>query len=343
VLGTRMDWWGDDRPVLTATDGSFQVTGLSPGKYTVRAYRKGGGEAIAEHVATGGTARLQIKPTASIEGTVRRDAGPPSRDLQLSLRNAQTGFERTESFYQSQGHFRVADLPAGHFEIAARGDGSLGNVTIDLGEGEARTGVEIKLAPLVSMTGRIVDLVTHKPVSGFAVLAGSANAPMVLGYDDDPARVSDDAGRFTIANAPTGVVSLRGMPKDWQGSDYDPFRVVRTVDAGGGTSFDLGDIGVVKHRVKKGEPMGVLGVRYAAPAPDAPPDARVYQVSWIDPAGPAAHTELKVGDVIVKVDGIDITGSNAAVFYTLTAAAPGTRLTLTLQRGATVVVVLAAP
>jgi protocatechuate 3,4-dioxygenase beta subunit len=279
VLGTRIDWWGDDRPVLTSPDGSFQVTGLAPGKYTLRAYRKGGGEAFAEHVAVGGTARLQIKPTASLEGTVRRDAGPPPRDLQLSLRNAQTGFERTESFYQTQGRFRVADLPAGHFEITARGDGGLGSVTIDLGEGEARTGVDIKLAPLVSMTGRIVDLATHKPVPGIMVFAASMNAGMAFAPDDDPARVSDEAGRFSIANAPVGTVAIRGFPKDWQGSDYDAFRIVRTVDAGGGTSVDIGDIGIVKQRIKKGDPIGVLGIRYAAPAPDAPPDGRVYQVS----------------------------------------------------------------
>ncbi len=71
------DFWGDeDKPVLTGVDGAFAVTKLAPGKYTLRAYRKGGGEALVEHIAVGSTARMQIKPTGSIEGVARRDGSP---------------------------------------------------------------------------------------------------------------------------------------------------------------------------------------------------------------------------------------------------------------------------
>ena len=75
---TRGWGWGDtDKPVLTSTDGTFTVTKLAPGKYTLRAYRKGGGEAIAEHVAVGTTAKLQIKHTGLDRGHgAARDGGP---------------------------------------------------------------------------------------------------------------------------------------------------------------------------------------------------------------------------------------------------------------------------
>src|SRR5262249_55543389 len=63
----RLTWSGEAQPQLTATDGRFRITGLARGKYTLRAYRRGGGEAFAEHVAVGATAQLQIKPTGSIE------------------------------------------------------------------------------------------------------------------------------------------------------------------------------------------------------------------------------------------------------------------------------------
>jgi protocatechuate 3,4-dioxygenase beta subunit len=73
--GSNVDsarWSADNQPVLTGTDGTFTITKLPPGNYTLFAQRKGGGEASAEHVPVGATTRLQIKPTGSIEGTVHR-------------------------------------------------------------------------------------------------------------------------------------------------------------------------------------------------------------------------------------------------------------------------------
>ncbi|MGH2897294.1 MAG: carboxypeptidase-like regulatory domain-containing protein, partial [Solirubrobacteraceae bacterium] len=51
VMETRWSW--DARPILSAADGSFTVSRLAAGKYTLRAYRRGGGEAIAQHAETG--------------------------------------------------------------------------------------------------------------------------------------------------------------------------------------------------------------------------------------------------------------------------------------------------
>jgi C-terminal processing protease CtpA/Prc len=95
--------------------------------------------------------------------------------------------------------------------------------------------------------------------------------------------------------------------------------------------------------VKPHDPAGKLGVNFAQAPPDTPPDHRKLEVSWIDPAGPAANTELEVGDVITSVDGVDVTGANAPQAGTLMRAPPGTKLALGLARGATVTVVLAPP
>jgi C-terminal processing protease CtpA/Prc len=68
-----------------------------------------------------------------------------------------------------------------------------------------------------------------------------------------------------------------------------------------------------------------------------------HEVAWIDPKGPAAKTELAVGDIVVSVDGSDVTGQNTGNFDPLIHAAPGTTITLGLARGATVKIVLASP
>jgi hypothetical protein len=149
VEATRLSWDNHSRPVLASLDGAFALTRLSPGTYTVRAYRKGGGEAIAERVAVGAAVRLQITATASIEGTARRKGVPP-RELTVLVRNPETGFSRRERFYMTGGRFAVVDLPAGQLEVVVTADGSETTSAVTLGEGEARTGLVVDLDDLVT-------------------------------------------------------------------------------------------------------------------------------------------------------------------------------------------------
>ena len=342
VQETRWSW--DERPNLTSPEGAFTIGKLSPGSYTVRAYRKGGGEAVAEHVAVGSTAKLQIKATGSIAGIVKRAGGPVPDELEIEVTDLKTGFSRTEKYFKTGGQFTVRDLPRGHFTVHAQVDGGQKEVDVDLAEGENKAGVVLELDALVNLTGRVVELGTTKPVPGMRMMASLATGGggFVINVGDEvQENVSDEAGKFTIKNAPRGKVMLRGFPKDFQDSDYSFTTAVKTVDGTG--TVDVGDITVVKKRIKKGEVPGELGVRFVEQAPDTAPDKREYKVSYIDPDGPAAKTELKVGDVVTTIDGSDVTGANAMTAWTLMRAPAGTVLTLGLARGATVKVTLAAP
>src|SRR5204863_7763157 len=128
------------------------------------------GEAVAEHVAIGTTTRLQIKHTGSISGVARRDGAPPDQ-LVVRLADLKTGYAREETFYKTEGRFSITDLPHGHFQQTATTDGGSKMIEVDLAEGETKTGVTVTLDALVSITGRVVDLVTRKPVSGMRVVA----------------------------------------------------------------------------------------------------------------------------------------------------------------------------
>jgi C-terminal processing protease CtpA/Prc len=61
----------------------------------------------------------------------------------------------------------------------------------------------------------------------------------------------------------------------------------------------------------------------------------------IDPAGPAANTELAVGDVITSIDGVDAGVLASETVCALFEPPPGTVLQLAVARGATVTVVAA--
>lgn len=338
VQQTRWTW--DERPVITEVDGTFTLSKLSPGAYTVRAYRKGGGEAIAEHVAVGTTAKLQIRATGSIAGTVRRGDGVPD-ELKVYVSSAATGFHREESFFRTDGRFVIREVPGGHYRITAEAAGGQKQVELELGEGEQRTGVAIMLDALVTLAGRLVEYGTTTPVPAMRMLAMPARGGTSFTVANSPDEsITDAAGRFAIKNAPVGKLRILGFSNGAE-SDYLMATAVRTVEGTG--TIELGDLSVFRRRVKLGEPVGELGVKFAEQPPGIEPEQAENKVSWIDLAGPAARTELKVGDVVTSVDGIDVTGVNADAARGLLWAPPGTKLTLGLARGATVSVVLAAP
>ena len=339
VSDTRWSW--QDKPVLTGVDGAFKLDKLSPGTYTLRAFRKGGGEAIAEHIEVGATAKLQIKPTGSIEGIAKGPGGPPD-ELSISLNDPATGFWRSEDFFRTDGRFVIRDLPKGHFKLRAESAGITKELELELAEGEAKKGVNLDLEALITLTGKLVELGTGKPVPGVHTGATTPDGGGFSFSSSDEENVSDEAGAFTIKNAPRGKVMIRGMPKDWRDSEYAMLYVQKLVPETGST-FDLGTLPMIKKRVKQGDPVGELGINFVEQPPATPPDKHEYKVSWIDPVGPAAKSGLAVSDVITTIDGTDVTGAASQTGWVLMRAPPGTKLSIGLARGTTVFVSLAAP
>lgn len=336
--------WFNDKPSLTATDGTFTVTNLSPGNYTLRAYRKGGGETVAEHVAVGSTGvKLQLKATGSLAGIVTRAGGMPPL-VNVAVSDAKTGVRRNEQFFMTDGKFTISDLPAGHFKVSASAAGGNAMIELDLAEGETKTGLTIALAELLTLKGRIVELKTKAPVPGIRVMAmpSQGGGSFTMGSSDDEAdATSGPDGTFTVKKAPTGKVTMRGFPKDFGESEYGFLSVVRTVSGTG--VVDLGNLTIIKKRTKPGDTVGHLGVSFKQQPPGTEEDQRVMEVSFIEPTGPAAKTELKVGDIITSIDGVDVRGENAMQASMLMRAPVGTVLTLGLARNASVAVTLAAP
>jgi len=336
-------WQWDEKPVLTSVDGTFVVEKLAPGNYTVRAYRRGGGEAVAEHVPIDGTAKLQIKSTGSIRGVAKLAPGDKASlgELEVSIDDRKNGFWRREIFYMTDGKFVVEDLPKGTFDLTAKVPGSSKTIQIDLAEGEEKTNVTIELEGSTTLHGRLVEYGTSKAVPGIRMMASpiiGAGGNGGWGEDDEP-NVTDDAGAFVIERAPRGRIHVRGFPKDWGDSDYMMVDTVRTPSPEG----DLGDVTIFKRRVKRGDAVGEIGIHFADQPEETLPDDRELKVSWIDPAGPAAKADLEVGDIVTTIDGVDVAGANSTSSWSLLRAPPGTKLALGLARGTSVTIVLAPP
>jgi S1-C subfamily serine protease len=145
-------------------------------------------------------------------------------------------------------------------------------------------------------------------------------------FTNTVASITGDDGRFVIQGAPTGQVTIIGTMRWMVENDYFPARGERTIHGSG--TIDIGDIHVVRRRAKMGEE-GDLGFDYRAPC----------VVSRIDPQGPAANVDLKIGDTITAIDGLDITGNDAPLTPALLTVPSGTKISLRLARGVSVDIV----
>jgi len=335
----RQSRWGwDKKPVVTDATGAFKISNLSPATYTVRAYRKGGGEAIAEHVASGTrNARLVMKPTGSLSGTVTLEGGHAPDDVTISVTDVKVGFSRREQLFRTQGAFVLADLPAGTFTVRASAAEGQVETQVTLAEGEHKTGLALQLEARVTVTGRLVTLDDHAPVPGLQVMIApiKGGSGMMVTYGaQDKQNITDADGKFRVEDAPAGRVFVQAFPIDWEQSTFGFVRVARTL-AGGG-EVDVGEIKVPRRRVGARDRGGDLGFDLKEQPPDLDPEDAKLEVSRIRPDGPAVGSGLAVGDVIVAVDGTDVSGASSYLAWSLLNVPVGTKVALGLARGATI-------
>jgi protocatechuate 3,4-dioxygenase beta subunit len=313
-------------PIITDPDGRFTVDGLAEGEYNLRAYRKGGGEATAEGVKVGThDLALKLGEGGSISGTLTARNAPVER-FTLSVRQTKTSFSRGELFFHAGGVFALHDLPAGTYEVEAETPEGTTTTTVTLAEGEQKSGVALTLTMRGEVDGRLVDLERGAPLAGMRLnVEGSSSATLMNG--DDRNNKSGADGRFHLEGVLAGHWSLTVSSED---PDFESVSVPIEVGEGGGAT-DVGAIRLPRRRVAPGEPRGDLGLVLHEGADAA---GEVTMAS-----GAAEEAGIRVGDVIVSVDGFDVQRANRYLLSPLTTVGVGRAVKLGLGRGATVSVV----
>jgi S1-C subfamily serine protease len=176
------------------------------------------------------------------------------------------------------------------------------------------------------------------PVAGVSVVITTGGGSFRFGAPPGE-QVSDAAGRFTVKQAPVGVVQVMAMPRDRRVSvDADDVTI-----AEGEAEVELGTIRMTRNRVERGDPVGDLGYTLRHPEPGADPLQRRQVVAVVRPGGPAAAAGLQAGDEIVMVEGQGVIGADAYLHNNLTKVPPGAVVRLGLARGVTVEVTAGKP
>lgn len=336
--------WGST-PELTDAEGRFALEDLEAGTYTVRAYRKGGGEAFSEAVALGSDVELVLEDTGQLSGRVVVAGGGAPDRFSLGVRDRTSGFSYSEEFFRTEGSFWISNLPAGTFEITARAAQGTAKTEIELAEGASKDGIEIALQPKVTVRGVLVDAQTGAPVPGHRVRVAPAGGGISFGASDlgpERTEISDASGAFEVPDVPTGKVQVVIMAANFGDSDYGWTTLHRTLPPSPDVQ-DLGKIEMIQDRLADRERDGDLGIKLKEKPPEVEWDEAPLEVAFIRPDGPAAKTALRVGDVIVAVDGQDVTGDDRYRYSKLTRAPEGTAVTLEVERGEKVRIVLGKP
>lgn len=328
----ELQWSWDRAPSLTDTEGKFTIEKLSKGTYAVRAFRRGGGDATAQHVALGTTVTLRIPVTATIEGKVETAGGAAPDDFTINVTDRKKGFQREEAFFRTGGAFAMRDLPAGDFDLSATGPDGDVMIELSVAAGEKKTGVVLRMVARASVHGQAVSFDDGAPIPGLRAVIYQTRGGGSSGWEGTQERknVTDATGHFDIERAPVSKAYVMLSPVDFQDSDWGWGWAVRTIVSG---ENDLPPIRVVKRRVKPPALEGDLGFDIKEMPPDTEPDAMTFNVAVVRPDGPAAAAGLRVGDVITSVDGNDVTGVNAYLFEPLTTVLEGTKVTLGVARG----------
>jgi protocatechuate 3,4-dioxygenase beta subunit len=341
-------WSWDEKPVLTDESGAFALDRIPTGKHTLIAQRKGGGEGLVEHIETGSTGVvIKLTEGASISGTVVLAGGGNPERFTISANDEAQGVWRTESFMRTSGVFRIGDLPPGKYVVAVSATEGAATTTVEL-TGAGKDDVRLELAPRVDVTGTIVDLQTGEPVPNMMVTISPAKGQNSFSFSDagDQEHVSDESGAFTVRAAPTGAVRIMVVGKNFfassSGKNYGWTRTRATIPADQKT-FTLPPIKVAATRTEGRERGGDLGFGLSEIPPESEPEDLPLKVAVVRPGGPASTTELKVGDVIVQVDGHDVTGDNRYLYGSLTRVKEGDSVTLGLEGGGKVTIVAGKP
>lgn len=283
----------------------------------------GAGRYIVAHATHGavelerGATEVTLPPSATLQGRVVDERRQAVTDVSLLVRPLIDGIDplaqamhqvarrREPIAVDEQGTFTI-EIAAGRVVVDASAPGFRPYLDDNV---VARTGnpspLSIVLEKSPTLAGVVVDKSTGAPVTGALVSVDGVRSPL-------PIR-TDDSGHFVIPAVAARASSLTVAAEGFQ-----------TVTLGGidGTNSRLDDLRV---ELVRGTGQAVVGIGITVGR--APIGALVRTV---EPNTPAERAGVRVGEVIVAVDGVTL-DDNLSASMGRVRGAPGTSVNLTLE------------
>lgn len=318
----------DDRPDVMATgsdqEGRFK---LPPGADGCLAVANHPSFVISERqrVVAGRDNVLRLNRGGGIEGEVVDERGAPIAAYTLSIdsyrgaKDASSPLGLVRSVEDPRGGFLWDGLAPGSYVLVAAADGRPPTRSrfIDVEPGRNARNVRIVVPRGATLTGRVLDADTRKPVAGASVgfdalTSGGVGGP---GW----AR-TDESGAYSLPGAPPGPFSIR-IAKEGYTSKIIPGLVTRGADA-------LKQDAEIKLRGKDGpsDELGGVGAILA-------PSASGISFGTVFTGSPAEKAGVKPGDRIRRIDGVDASTLTLGDCIQRLRGADGSVVSVQVERG----------
>jgi Carboxypeptidase regulatory-like domain/PDZ domain len=301
-----------DRTV-TDRDGKFVVGRLARGKYIVRA-ESASAYGMKTDVETGGTITLALAAPGALTLRVAKD-GAPVTQYEVGCQGPAWLIDQVKSADGSHTFSRAAP---GEYTCDVHTDRGTFTRKVSVAAGaSAKLDVDILPERSASLTGVVVSIVTGKPVAGISVWARGSDGA-----------TTDANGRFVLEHAAAGDGELMLSPRD--NITYRGFEK-RAYTAKPDERVDLGTIRIAPPRTGEAGSYG-----FGVDGKDGG-----LRVTSVRPDGPAELAGIKVGDVIVTIDGVAVASIDLESAKRLVISGNvsiGQTATLGLARGATITV-----
>ncbi|MDB4971123.1 MAG: hypothetical protein JWN44_6812 [Myxococcales bacterium] len=287
MTGAMLDDWFAHASAISGGDGTWSIGDLDAATYVLRARAGDGSEGLVRGVAAGQkNVVITMQRAGAIDGTLVGFSSQPAvravRQLGMSFTNVYATVDGTT--------FHFGGLSPGTYQVAAVG-AETDAKSVVVAAGQTAT-VTLQSRGTTTIRGQAVDWSSGAGVTGMRCLPAlrvAAGMPMpvssVVGF-------SDENGAFVLEGAPTGDISVWCVPSTqfWSNGRVD-------LTVAGGQDATCA-VPVVK--TNPDLPMPVLG---AVIEPGVIP----ARFSLVEPNGVADHAGIHNGDVIVAIDGANVT------------------------------------
>jgi protocatechuate 3,4-dioxygenase beta subunit len=313
-------------------DGTFLIEDIDDGTFRLWAQRPGFPDTEVKNVAAGRRdLHIQLRSPASAAGVVTGADGKPVTMFTLSIASAPTGDSSPAARLRAsegarppvalqdpRGAFVADDLEAGTYDLKVTSfDGGVGKQRITLAAGERKQGLRLVIQTGSRVTGKVVEL------EGGAPIAGARVGGRVAGRSVDATTRAD--GTFELTNLAAGDelnLDVRLHTSEDLVPEYRQVEVPAT-----GATVDLGLIRLMRVQERWFErSRDGVGVGLMAKAHDGRPT-----IDRVRAESPAEKAGLKTGDLILNIDGRDVSAFGPGAVQWLLTGKPGTSVTVTAQ------------
>ncbi len=285
--------WLGLRTGVSAADGSFQITVWKGARYTLHARAPSGGEGTLVNVRAGSSGiAIQIAEPGNIEGTLLGFDGPP----ELLVRRLGNTVEFVAARADSSS-FSAQGLTPGQYAVLALSGSRGTGQTVEVRSGQS-TSIVLKAGPSARLELQVIDFQTGEPVAGVRCKAAPyIHDAGIFGWGTPLAEPTDAQGSVSL-DVPSGSIEIACQPRQLRHSEG-----AAQMHAKGGQANRLA-VYVVVSDTPEDSSNGIgahfhMGFNVQA-------GGYTHTLVQIRPGGAGEQAGLRVDDMIVQIDGRDV-------------------------------------